>query len=186
MPRGLGGWRSVGNRSLEEACPRGWVDATGSKFSRRKARPRQKRAQKKSLSFYDEKLRLGELKKPAITYFRAGGHYHRLWKLNYRVRNGNGCILPDILTGATCRTGRPQTSWGMSAGILDSSQHRQKLVDKRQGEHARTRSKTIWLWSVAGCSQLRGQLRDSPLDRLRFGRRTRSTWSSNRPLVPVS
>ena len=27
------------------------------------------------------------------------GHYHRLWKLNYRVRDGNGCDLPDMVTG---------------------------------------------------------------------------------------
>jgi hypothetical protein len=26
-------------------------------------------------------------------------HYHRLWKLNYRVRDGNGCDLPDMFTG---------------------------------------------------------------------------------------
>ena len=26
-------------------------------------------------------------------------HYHRLWKLNYRVRDGNGCDLPDMVTG---------------------------------------------------------------------------------------
>lgn len=26
-------------------------------------------------------------------------HYHRLWKLNYRVRYGNGCDLPDMVTG---------------------------------------------------------------------------------------
>ena len=28
-------------------------------------------------------------------------HYHRLWKLNYRVRDGNGCDLPDMFTGNT-------------------------------------------------------------------------------------
>lgn len=26
-------------------------------------------------------------------------HYHRLWKLNCRVRDGNGCDLPDMITG---------------------------------------------------------------------------------------
>ena len=26
-------------------------------------------------------------------------HYHRLWKLNCRVRDGNGCDLPDMVTG---------------------------------------------------------------------------------------
>ncbi len=36
---------------------------------------------------------------PAITYFRAGMHYHRPWKLNGRVRNGNVCGLPSIVTG---------------------------------------------------------------------------------------
>ena len=34
-----------------------------------------------------------------MTYFRTGGHYHRLWKLNGRVRNGDVCFLPDIVTG---------------------------------------------------------------------------------------
>ena len=29
-------------------------------------------------------------------------HYHRLWKLNYRVRDGNGCDLPDMFTGNCC------------------------------------------------------------------------------------
>jgi hypothetical protein len=29
-------------------------------------------------------------------------HYHRLWKLNYRVRDGNGCDLPDMFTGNIC------------------------------------------------------------------------------------
>ena len=27
------------------------------------------------------------------------GHYHRLGKLNYRVRDGNGCGLSEIVTG---------------------------------------------------------------------------------------
>ena len=26
-------------------------------------------------------------------------YYHRLWKLNYRVRDGNGCDLSDMFTG---------------------------------------------------------------------------------------
>lgn len=36
---------------------------------------------------------------PAITYFRTCGHYHRPGKLNCRVRNGNECGLPGIVTG---------------------------------------------------------------------------------------
>ena len=36
---------------------------------------------------------------PAITYFRACGHYHELSELNCRVRNGNECFLTDIVTG---------------------------------------------------------------------------------------
>ena len=36
---------------------------------------------------------------PAITYFRAGEHYHRLQELNGRVRNGNVCFLLDMVTG---------------------------------------------------------------------------------------
>ena len=38
-------------------------------------------------------------KDPAITCFRTLRHYHRLWKLNGRVRNGNECDLPDMVTG---------------------------------------------------------------------------------------
>ena len=36
---------------------------------------------------------------PAMTYFRAVGHYHRLYELNGRVRNGNVWNLIDIVTG---------------------------------------------------------------------------------------
>ena len=36
---------------------------------------------------------------PGDTYFRACGHYHRLGKLNGRVRDGNGCFLSDMVTG---------------------------------------------------------------------------------------
>lgn len=36
---------------------------------------------------------------PAITYFRTGGHYHRPYELNGRVRNGNVCFLTGIVTG---------------------------------------------------------------------------------------
>lgn len=37
------------------------------------------------------------VKKIGDTYFRTGRHYHRLWKLNYCVRNGNRCFLPDMV-----------------------------------------------------------------------------------------
>ncbi len=40
------------------------------------------------------------LQNPAITYFRADGHYHRPWGLNGRVRNGNVCFRPGIVTGS--------------------------------------------------------------------------------------
>ena len=38
---------------------------------------------------------------PAITYSRGGCHYHRPWMLNGRVRNGNGCDHPGMLTEKT-------------------------------------------------------------------------------------
>ena len=38
-------------------------------------------------------------KAPAITDSRASRHYHRPWMLNGRVRNGNGCGHPGLLTG---------------------------------------------------------------------------------------
>lgn len=34
-----------------------------------------------------------------MTYFRTCGYYHRPWQLNGRVRNGNVCFLPGMLTG---------------------------------------------------------------------------------------
>ena len=39
------------------------------------------------------------LKCPAITYFHACRHYHRLQELNGRVRNGNVCFLMHMVTG---------------------------------------------------------------------------------------
>lgn len=36
---------------------------------------------------------------PAVTYSPSFHQYHRRKKLNYRVRNGNGCILLTIPTG---------------------------------------------------------------------------------------
>ena len=38
---------------------------------------------------------------PAITYFRTFGHYHRPRLLNGRVRNGNACFQPGMVTGRT-------------------------------------------------------------------------------------
>ena len=38
-------------------------------------------------------------------------HYHRLWKLNYRVRDGNGCDLPDMFTGNTVSLPKQRGSW---------------------------------------------------------------------------
>jgi hypothetical protein len=35
---------------------------------------------------------------PAMTYSRGGCHYHRPWMLNGRVRKGNGCGHPGMLT----------------------------------------------------------------------------------------
>jgi hypothetical protein len=34
-----------------------------------------------------------------MTYSLGGSQYHRLELLNDRVRNGNGCIQPDMVTG---------------------------------------------------------------------------------------
>lgn len=34
-----------------------------------------------------------------MTYFRTFRHYHRPWQLNGRVRNGNACDLPSVVTG---------------------------------------------------------------------------------------
>ena len=36
---------------------------------------------------------------PGDTYFRTCRHYHRLKELNYRVRDGNGCFLFNMVTG---------------------------------------------------------------------------------------
>lgn len=42
-----------------------------------------------------------------MTYFRTLRHYHRPWQLNGRVRNGNACGLPSMVTGI--RSGGDQT-----------------------------------------------------------------------------
>ncbi len=47
----------------------------------------------------------GSLKCPAITYFHAGRHYHRLQELNGSVRNGNVCFLLHMVTGLILSTG---------------------------------------------------------------------------------
>src|ERR1700676_2270411 len=44
---------------------------------------------------------------PAITYSRANRHYHGPWMLNGRVRNGNGCGHPGMLTGKLLWHDRP-------------------------------------------------------------------------------
>jgi hypothetical protein len=41
---------------------------------------------------------------PAMTYFRACGHYHRPRELNGRVRNGNVCFLTRKVTGKALRS----------------------------------------------------------------------------------
>src|SRR5262249_29156757 len=41
---------------------------------------------------------------PAMTYSRASRHYHRPRMLNGRVRNGNGCGHPGVLTGKALST----------------------------------------------------------------------------------
>ena len=38
-----------------------------------------------------------------MTYFRAGGHYHRPQELNDRVRNGNECDPLSKVTGKDIR-----------------------------------------------------------------------------------
>ena len=43
----------------------------------------------------------GAFLKSGSTYFRTGGHYHRLRKLNCCVRDGNRCDLSDKFTGMT-------------------------------------------------------------------------------------
>jgi hypothetical protein len=51
-------------------------------------------------------------KSPAITYSRVKRHYHRPWMLNGRVRNGNGCDHPGMLTEKSTCSGRPQAAAG--------------------------------------------------------------------------
>ena len=45
---------------------------------------------------------MNEIRRYLLSHF---WHYHRLRKLNYRVRNGNGCGLSDMVTGKS-PTGR--------------------------------------------------------------------------------
>ncbi len=39
---------------------------------------------------------MDEIRRHLLSHF---GYYHRLGKLNYRVRDGNGCGLSDMVTG---------------------------------------------------------------------------------------
>ena len=61
---------------------------------------------------------MDEIRRHLLSHF---GYYHRLGKLNYRVRDGNGCGLSDKVTGKrrTVRlgTGPPGllVKWGLSA-----------------------------------------------------------------------
>ena len=48
-------------------------------------------------------------------------HYHRLWKLNYRVRDGNGCDLPDMFTG---NSESPPSRRGLSRRFCSNSPYR--------------------------------------------------------------
>ena len=70
---------------------------------------------------------------PAMTYFRTGGHYHRPWKLNCRVRNGNECGLPGIVTGI-----RYEGLWTfatrMSIGVIRAVQLLGKVQLKIAGD----------------------------------------------------
>ncbi len=44
---------------------------------------------------------LKDFKNTGNTYFRTGGHYHRLRKLDFCVRDGNRYNLSDMVTGKT-------------------------------------------------------------------------------------
>ena len=55
------------------------------------------------------------VKKSGNTYFRTGGHYHRLRKLNYCVRDGNRCAFRKWSPGESCRGGSPlQPLWSVT------------------------------------------------------------------------
>ena len=49
-------------------------------------------------------------KQTGDTYFRAGGHYHRLVVLNYCVRDGNRCDHYDMVAGKTTPGGKAERS----------------------------------------------------------------------------
>ena len=55
-----------------------------------------KRNKKALAAFPLQGLSLYETRRYLLSHF---WHYHRLGKLNYRVRDGNGCDLSDIVTG---------------------------------------------------------------------------------------
>jgi hypothetical protein len=67
-----------------------------------------------------------------MTYFRAFRHYHRPWQLNGRVRNGNACDLPSVVTGnrsAGRQAGRTRMYALVIAGVVNSSQERMPAAD---------------------------------------------------------
>jgi hypothetical protein len=60
-------------------------------------------------------LPVGNSKNPGNNLLSRFTHYHRPWMLNGRVRNGNGCGHPGMLTGKSLGSKRGQGSFAGTA-----------------------------------------------------------------------
>ena len=59
-----------------------------------------------------------------MTYFRAGGHYHRPQELNDRVRNGNAwCLLGKVTGKQQVRQPEPHSPVGIKMAAVSSGPH---------------------------------------------------------------
>ena len=59
-----------------------------------------------------------------------GKHYHRLWMLNGRVRNGNGCVHTDIITGKShARITSPEVDRNGNTAYIDNNVGVKKVLN---------------------------------------------------------
>ena len=78
----------------------------------------------------------GAVSKPAMTYFRTFGHYHRPQLLNGRVRNGNACFQLGMVTGTPAPTAEPDGTGSLQRTSLRRGVW-QRGIDREQRETSR-------------------------------------------------
>src|SRR5262249_38306515 len=68
---------------------------------------------------------------PATTYFLGVTQYHRRQLLNFRVRDGNGCIQPAMVTGPFHFRKERQSTCTSGSELLRSPDSRDRDADSR-------------------------------------------------------